>query len=215
MAKNACFACVTRVLRVLRVLRALRALRVALRVFAARKVLRTVVSTRLLLIFTWNVYFQRSEIGGLSPFNSSVHHGIGRLGIRISYEKCYFQRLKWVVNVSKRALWLKDEVLRSTVCDSFSPERSVLLVAFGGSESIQFERPPRDRTLRRRQITRNMQFSKFKMRATWIDRLHFNLQKLDNSVNFGGAWEPVSVVQARIEWTLKKMKKKIREVKIF
>ena len=43
IAKNACFACVTRVLCVLRVLRALRALRVALRVFAAPKVLRTVV----------------------------------------------------------------------------------------------------------------------------------------------------------------------------
>ena len=56
-----------------------------------------------------------------------------------------------------------------------------LPVAFGGSESIQFELAPRDRTPRRRQITRNMQFSKFKMRAAWIDRLHFNLQKLDSS----------------------------------
>ena len=34
---------------------------------------------------------------------------------------------------------------------------------------------------------------------TWIDRLHFNLQKLDNSLNFGGAWEPVSVMEARIK----------------
>lgn len=40
MAENACFACVTLVFCVLCVLRALR---VALRVFAARKVLRTVV----------------------------------------------------------------------------------------------------------------------------------------------------------------------------
>ena len=77
---------------------------------------------RLLLIFTWNVHFQRSEIGGLSPFNSSVHHGIGRFGIRISYEKCHFQSLKWVGSVSKRALWLKDEVLKSIVCCLFSHE---------------------------------------------------------------------------------------------
>ena len=63
----------------------------------------------------------------------------------------------------------------------FSPERCFLPVANGGSESIQFELAPRDRTPRRRQITRNMQFSKFKMRAAWIDRLHFNLQKLDSS----------------------------------
>ena len=50
---------------------------------------------RLLLIFTWNVHFQRSEIGGLSPFNSSVHHGIGPWGAVESRETCNFQSLKW------------------------------------------------------------------------------------------------------------------------
>ena len=76
---------------------------------------------------------------------------------------------------------LSEKCWKPSFVGHFDPERCFLPVAFGGSESIQFELAPRDRTPRRRQITRNMQFSKFKMRAAWIDRLHFNLQKLDSS----------------------------------
>ena len=96
-----------------------------------------------------------------------------------------------VVSQNVRCDW-KMKCWKASFVAYFHMKRSVLLVAFGGSESIQFERAPRDRTLGRRRITRNMQFSKFKMRATWIDRLHFNLQKLDKSLSFGGAWEPVT-----------------------
>ena len=175
-------------------------------------------------------------MGGLSPFNSSVHHGIGLWGAVESRETCNFQSLKWgrrelidyistfknwtilKILVGLESLWATGSaglasgfhtksiifkgwneslVSQNVHCDwkmkcwkasfvaYFHMKRSVLLVAFGGSESIQFERAPRDRTLGprvgRRRITRNMQFSKFKMRATWIDRLHFNLQNLDSS----------------------------------
>ena len=76
---------------------------------------------------------------------------------------------------------LPEKCWKSSFVGHFDPKRCFLPVAFGGSESIQFELAPRDRTPRRRQITRNMQCSKFKMRAAWIDRLHFNLQNLDSS----------------------------------
>ena len=76
---------------------------------------------------------------------------------------------------------LPEKCWKPSFVGHFDPGCCFLPVAFGGSESIQFELAPRDRTLRRRQLTRNMQLSKFKMRATWIDRLHFNLQKLDKT----------------------------------
>ena len=63
---------VSRVLRVLLVLSALRAPCV-MRCVAFFCFPKSAENHRLLLIFTWNVHFQRSEIGGLSPFNSSVH----------------------------------------------------------------------------------------------------------------------------------------------
>ena len=61
---------------------------------------------------------------------------------------------------------LPEKCCKPSLVTHFHTERSFSAVGNWGSESIQFERAPRDRTLGRRQITRNMQFSKFKMRAT-------------------------------------------------
>ena len=178
MAKNACFACVTRVLCVLRVLRALRALRVALRVFAARKVLRTVVCYS----FSHETFiFSGRKSGVWVHLIRACTTGSAGLASGFHTKSVIFK--VWnesVVSQNVRCDW-KMKCWKASFVAYFHMKRSVLLVAFGGSESIQFERAPRDRTLGRRRITRNMQFSKFKMRATWIDRLHFNLQKLDNS----------------------------------
>ena len=128
---------------------------------------------------------------------------IGRFGIRISYEMCHFQRLKWVVNVSKRALWLKDEVLRSNVCCLVWPG----MFSFTGSlwgvwvhlirACTTGSDPGAPSNHAKHAIFKVWNEGIFFW--TWIDRLHFNLQKLDNSLNFGGAWEPVSVMQARIK----------------
>ena len=60
---------------------------------------------------------------------------------------------------------LPEKCCKPSLVTHFHTERSFSAVGNWGSESIQFERAPRDRTLGRRQITRNMQFSKFKMRA--------------------------------------------------